>query len=696
MAKFHINVATGKSGKCTATVRPCPYGELGVHFETKERAEQFAFLNASATPNESGSLVSSESTFNDQKHLSKLVQNEDFVGLREFVEERAQAEVYQDAIAQREEYRAELAELTNEIAEVKKKTRSADPAVAADARLKERDLTLEYRETFEDFALLRAQLDEYRVLTAQAALSASIFQEEKERAAGVFLEYDKDRLGDLEALGEYESGSPEWHAARAAGIGGSDVGAIMRANKDYASVNFTRLTATKLGLEVPGDSVPGRDDLRSAIGRGNAWEEYIRHTVALNNPDENIAFCKTSWHGIENPHRHANFDGLILDDNGNPEGIVEIKTGSDPTKWGSVETGLDGVPPEYKKQVLWYAMNGGLKHGKIVAVLDDYDYREYKFSMDDPKIKAEVAEIASATDAFWEDIQNKKAQLEAGIPLSRKKQTRGMKASLDYDSIAEVYAGYAGVSLSEAKEKIVTTVESEKAAKGRMLTDSEFQKAAVGVFAAYDPSSRKKPLIGVDIETTTTTPRTGRIIETGIAELGRDGNTSLVYGSTHDIPAKAKAGVGLGASDLHKISPEMIEGRPSFDTPEEQKRILNHLKSGTLVAHNASFEDRFFSANLPGYVEAKNAGEINILDTRKLSRLLMPRSDDSSLESFAEDNGVPYEGAHAAPQDALMMMKALGRLQESLHKTGSFRTKRVTDNLRVAAKKEALSNEEAR
>lgn len=696
MTKFHVNVATGRNGKCTATVRPCSYGEYGLHFETKERAEQFSFLTQVSGTRLSGSIVSAEETLEAQKALKELIEAGDYSGLRLFVTKRANAPVFLESLTKRKALKDALDLIGVRLEKVRARTKLVDKTIAALARLEDRIVSLEFREKYEEMRYLWAQLNEYRVITAQAALSSAILQEDAERAAGTYLEYTGNRIGALEALGEYESDSPEWHAARAAGIGGSDVGAIMRVDKDWASVNFSRVVNSKLGFEDPSNSNLDRSDLRSGIGRGNAWEEYVRQTVAEKHPELNVAFCKTSWHGTDVLYRHANFDGLILDEDGIPEGVIEIKTGSDPTKWGPVELGLDGVPAGYRKQTLWYAMNGGLKYGKIVVIIDDHDYREYDFSMSDPAIQAELDEMVKATDEFWVDIQDKRAKLEAGEIITRKRVRRGMKMTHDYDNIAEVYAGYAGISTEDAKNQLVNTIEAEKMAKGRLLTDEEFHKSAVAVFATHDPLNRAKPFIGVDLETTTTSPRTGRIIETGIARLDQSGTTEVVYSSMHDIPEQAKAGVGLGEYEIHRITQEMIAGTPSFDDPVEQIRILEYLKSGTLVAHNAGFEDRFFAANLPGYVEAKNSGEITILDTRKLASFLMPKSDDSSLQSFAEDNGIPYEGAHAATADAVMMMKALGRLQTSLFKTKTFKAKRITDASRTRAQKIALKSNEDR
>jgi len=690
VTKFHVNVATGHSGKYTADVRP--HSEYDLLFETSEKAEQFSFLTQVAGSKPAGSIVTADETLEAQKELARLIQLQDYNGLRAFVTARADAPIYREALAKRKELKRELDLIGARLEKIRARTKVVSTSVAAKARVEDRKVSLEFRRKYEALRFLWAKLDDYRVLTAQAALASSILQEDFERAAGIYLEYTKNSIGDLEALGEYESNSPEWHAARAAGIGGSDVGSIMRVEKEWASINFARVVNSKLGLEDPSNNFD-RSDLRTGIGRGNAWEEYIRQTVALKHPELRIAFCKTSWHGTEVSYRHANFDGLILDENGVPEGVIEIKTGSDASKWGAVELGLDGVPAGYRKQTLWYAMNGGLKYGKIVAIIDDHDYREYSFSMDEPSIQAELEEMIAATDSFWVEMQSKRAKLEAGESLTRKRIRRGMQMTHDYDKIAEVYSGYAGISFDEAKARLVNTIEAEKAAKGRLLTEIEFQKSAVAVFAQHNPAERARPLIGVDLETTTTSPRTGRIIETGIARLNPNGVTEVVYSSMHDIPEEAKAGVGLGQYEIHRITADMISGTPSFDEPAEQEKILNFLKSGTLVAHNAGFEDRFFCANLPGYVEAKNSGEITILDTRKLTSFLMPKSDDSSLQSFAEDNGIPYEGAHAATADAVMMMKALERLQSSLYQTKTFKAKRITDASRLRAKKVALKSD---
>lgn len=616
----------------------------------------------------------------------------DWKSITAMVWERSTAPIYTEALAEQLRLSAHLEERSLELLEPNRKSKLVNQKVAVPAAKELRKLTLAYREKHEAYALHVSKINEYRVLTARMTASAAVLREEDERQRGVFLSYELPTLGDLEVSGEYEINSPEWHAARASGIGGSDVGAIMRVDTAFGSQNFQRVLDEKLGKERPEEDplAFARDDLTSPIGRGNAWEEFIRHHVQDRHPELKVAFCKASWHGKgELSYRHANFDGLFLDENGIPEGVLEIKTGSNPKKWGPESGGFAGVPQGYRKQILWYAANAGLSYGKVVVILSDNDYREYGFSMEDPAIKQEVAEIYEATDRFWQELDIRKEAFEGDSSKPfRKYSALSTRESLD--AIADVLSGYMGNTKGEAK-KMLTSAVAQAQGRGknkRELSRTEFQALIFSVFAQHDPSKRQRPLVGIDIETTTTSARTGRIIETGIVRLENSGELEIVYNSLHGVPEEALIGVGMGAANVHHITEERIIGKPLFE--EEAETILNLLLDSTMVAHNAGFEDRFLSANLPGYVEAKAEGRITILDTRKVAKYLMPRSSDNTLQSFAEDNGVPYAGAHAAGQDALMMMKALLRLQRTINQDGRFITRRASAPARVNAAKKAL------
>lgn len=682
MDRYHFNSATGKVERCTENVKNCPLGGYEIHFSSRDLAEKF-YLNKSEVARKS--IEDTESKEESEALLKDLIEKQDEAGLLAFVETRANSQLYIDALAERESYRRELDGLEIEYLQAKESVKSKSGDRSENSRSIIREVSLRHRDIYESLARNVSMLDEYRKLTARAAFTASQLREIREKEAGTFLTYDKDTIGDLISIGEYDSGSDAWHNVRSEGVGGSDVGAIMRVDGIYASANYRRSLLAKLG-EDDGDEDPeARSDETTAIGRGNAWEEALRQRCQDENPDLNIAFCKTSWEGKDKSYRHANFDGIVLDDDGEAEGIVEIKTGSNPSKWGDPSLGLAGVPPSYRKQTLWYAANAKLKFGKIVALIDDRDYREYNFTMDDPGIQEEIAEIFESTDAFWLKVtQEKQAKLN-GKGKATRKRARGFGKKVDYLRISEVLSAYTGWNLRTAQRSILSAVSEMEEKLGRHLDTKENQEVLSEVFSEHDPSTRKRRLVGIDLETTTASPRTGRIIETGIVEYSYGDSPKVVYGSLHSIPEKAMDGVGIGLTSVHGISEDMLEGKPNFDDPDEQEKILSILKKGVLVAHNAGFEDRFLSVNLKGYAEARDAGEIIILDTRTLARYLMLNSQDSSLRSFAEDNGVPYEGAHAASADALMMMKGLKNFQDTIYKKGKFYKKKASEASRRRA-----------
>lgn len=619
--------------------------------------------------------------------LAKLTNEADHAGLKELVAQRSAAAVYLEALERRKGFEEQLSELDSKISSAKNRARAKDPAKSLAAAIEERSLTGTYREISEEQALLDAQLAEYRALTAQAAALSSIIREEQERAAGVFLEYSRSEVGDLVEAGTYEIGTAEWHEARNGGIGGSDVGSIMKVDAAWGSLNYARTMDGKLGLDPTGGHVDvDRMDFRTAIGRGNGWEEFIRQDFQDRHPELRVAFCKTSFEGRECSYRKANFDGLILNADGDVDEIIEIKTGSNLSKWGPVSEGFSAVPEGYRKQVLWYALNARARGGRVVAVLHDRDYREYSFSMEDPAIREEVAAIIEATDSFWSEVLSGRQQIAAGTYVATsKRRTKDFRKSSQLETASKVLAAYGELSEAQALELLRKAISEEAAKLKGELSTKGAQRAVAKAFASIDPAMRKKPFIGIDLETSSASTKTGRIIETGIGRLEPLGKPYLTYSTRHGIPEIAAKGRGVGLTDIHGLTVEDLAGKPRFDDQAEQKKILAELTSGTLVAHNASFEDRFLAAHLPGYIEARASGKIRILDTRRLAETLMPQTKGSTLEEFAEATGVPYEGEHSAPQDTLMMLRALGRFQNTLHREGAFQRRRATKEERESS-----------
>lgn len=630
---------------------------------------------------------------NDENEVKLLTKTGDYEGLVSFINSRVTNPDFINLLSSRDSLAEEAKKLDKNLDIAKGYTPDASGNKST-SFVKIREATLESRKVQEQLSAVNTKLSNYRAVTALAAQQAAILRENREKENGLFLSYEKDSIGSLVALGEFESGSPEWHAERRSGIGGSDVAKIMRTDAKYGAADYRNVLLAKLGLSEDSGSEEYREDMTSAVGRGNAWEEFIRYMYADKHTDQKVAFCKTSWGGIgEYSYKHANFDGLVLDENNVPEGIIEIKTGIHTDKWGDVKDGIFGAPENYRKQAFWYAMNAGLSWGVLVAVLDDYDYREYTFSMDDPRVQEECLKIDEATSEFWKYVQEKREELASGVNTVTTRR-KGFGKTLNMKKAAETLSSYSGEDFDTVYARVREAFKN--VVKVGAYTQEQIQETLTSLYAEHNPNDRKTPLIGIDIETNHAAVKKGRIIETGIVRLNVDGTVETLFSSVHGLPEIALEGLGVGDTSIHRITSEMIEGVKPFDDPEIQKEILSYLKSGVIVAHNAGFEDRFLTVNLAGYAEARDAGEISILDTKEIVTRLMLDSDSNSLESFAEDNGIPYVGAHAATTDTLMMMTALRKFQETLHKKGKFVSSHSSKRARARAVKDVAVAEENR
>lgn len=614
--------------------------------------------------------------------LDRLLEEESIEELQSYIKARVSNESFLKSIEIRNELRSDLKELESKYAKLKNLKETVSPPKNISTLL--RKATLEVRDKFESLNYVQAKLDSYRALTAEAAERLSNLEFNEGLSTSFMKTYDSEIMGDLKSTGYFESGTKEWLEQRTTGVGGSDVGPILKVGPvEWRSLNLSKVRDSKLS----GDSEvnPETHDYTTAIGRGNAWENAVLIKFGKNHPELQVGYSKNSWENPKATHRKCNFDGLILDKSGKAVGIVEIKTSSNSLDWGPVSGGLDSVPAGYRKQVLWYAANAGLKFGYICVLIDDVDYREYFFEIND-ELKEEINEIFEKTDAFWLGIEEEKKSASKVSETVHRKRTFGAMRKLD--SVSEIAAIYTGGSAPAIKKEIVKEFKVDSGSFSE-LTENEIHHVISEVFSKFNPRNSNMTFIGIDIETTSASPRKGRIIETGIVKMIDNEVPEIVYRSRHSVPTLVSEGPGIRFEEVHNLSVSDLEGQPAFEDDEVQKEILGHLKSGIVVAHNAGFEDRFLRANLSGYSEARDSGEIKLLDTRTLTSYLMPESFDNSLESFAEDNGVPYEGAHSAAVDAYMMMVALQNLRKNIFDNGGlFFTEEITEDMRSKAKTE--------
>lgn len=267
-----------------------------------------------------------------------------------------------------------------------------------------------------------------------------------------------------------------------------------------------------------------------------------------------------------------------------------------------------------------------------------------------------------------------KAQAEARA-LAERDEWRAAKASEEgnrpynfhpsidtkrHEQVAEeLISTYAGISVAQVKNSV------RKKVRGGM-TPTEAYRAT---WAAY-PRRTDKPLVALDLEAAAVPMGEKKLVDTGpysnIIEVGYvkvmpDG-TATRKSYLSGVPSDFLQAAGTGAEHVHNITPAMVEGKPLFvEDGERQRELLEDLRGSVLIAHNASYERNQFTHNLPGFAQALEAKDIEVLDTRDVCKYFVPEATTNSNNSFVEATGGSYEGAHRAYEDAKMTLDALLR-----------------------------------
>jgi putative phage-type endonuclease len=182
-------------------------------------------------------------------------------------------------------------------------------------------------------------------------------------------------------IGESEQGSPEWHAMRSNGIGGSEIGTIMGLNPWESAFS---LWAKRTGQIAS----PPVDNW--AVRFGHAFEEPILQMWAEDNPDWEV-FRTGTWSHPSYPFLHANPDALAQHRETGEWMVIEVKTAR--SFW-------DDVPPAYRAQVLHYMDVMGVRRGVVVAIAgwnwEVHDIVWEQFEADAQRSHAQ---------RFWEHLQ---------------------------------------------------------------------------------------------------------------------------------------------------------------------------------------------------------------------------------------------------------------------------------------------------
>lgn len=193
-------------------------------------------------------------------------------------------------------------------------------------------------------------------------------------------------------LGNWPVGSPEWHEARAHGIGGSEIAPILGLSPYESRFSLWHRKASLIG---PVEESPEME-----------WGKRLEPVVIekfLERHQELFGATAGTWHADGRPWHIANPDHLLFNEpfgsEGTPDALLEVKTARYDDEWG--DDGTDQIPLFYRAQCLWYLDVFPTAQRCHVAVLfSGSDYREYLIERHEP----DMAIMRTAAAEFLDSI----------------------------------------------------------------------------------------------------------------------------------------------------------------------------------------------------------------------------------------------------------------------------------------------------
>jgi putative phage-type endonuclease len=193
--------------------------------------------------------------------------------------------------------------------------------------------------------------------------------------------------------------TPEWHAARAAGIGGSEIVTILGLSRYDSPVSLWLEKTGQIPPEPAGEAADMGLELEPVLRRLFTKRTGIR----LERPPGTLARADA-------PHHRVNLDALTAED---PPGIFEGKAPGlrMAPEWTDEDTeigpggqilGEGGVPVHALVQVLWGLHVTGYEHGYIGCLLGGQEFRWKRIDRDQDLIDL----IVERADAFWAHVMD--------------------------------------------------------------------------------------------------------------------------------------------------------------------------------------------------------------------------------------------------------------------------------------------------
>lgn len=193
-------------------------------------------------------------------------------------------------------------------------------------------------------------------------------------------------------LGTWPVGSPEWHAARRHGLGGSEVAAAMGLSPWESPFSLWHRKRGEIG-DI--EDTPSME-------WGRRLEDVVVAKFVEMHPELVVARSGT-WCHEDRPWQIATPDRLLYGaaaflGRSTPVEVLEVKTAHDADGWG--EDGTDEIPVYYRVQILWYLDTFDLPRAHVAVLIGGSDYREYVVDYDADEAKA----LRAAARLFLDSI----------------------------------------------------------------------------------------------------------------------------------------------------------------------------------------------------------------------------------------------------------------------------------------------------
>ncbi|MCK4875317.1 MAG: 3'-5' exonuclease [Sulfurimonas sp.] len=174
-----------------------------------------------------------------------------------------------------------------------------------------------------------------------------------------------------------------------------------------------------------------------------------------------------------------------------------------------------------------------------------------------------------------------------------------------------------------------------------------------------------KKYVILDTETTGTGEQ-DRVIQLGYIVLGAKEVEVQNEFFSSDIP------ISFGAMEVHGITPDMIEGKPTCQESSSYKRLLElNTNENYMIIHNAPFDI--------GMLEKEGfSTQMKVIDTLRVAKHVLPDEDAHRLQYFrykmdiykeeqkeADALGIVVK-AHDAIGDVLILKLLLSKLKEEV------------------------------